>query len=73
MKVFTTGDTTTAITNVINGVQKVKRLESFGTGLNLVDVTLSSVGNISVASAATLGDSNDFVQLTKVDGIWIEA
>ena len=65
------GTETTAITSVINGVEG-KSIKIYGTDADLVDVTLSTVGNISVATAATLGDSNDFVQLTKVDGIWIE-
>lgn len=65
------GLVTTAITSVINGVEG-KSIKIYGTDAAGVDVTLSDVGNINVASAATLGDSNDFVQLTKVDGVWIE-
>jgi hypothetical protein len=65
------GAGTTAITSVINGVEG-KSIKIFGTDAAGVDVTLSDIGNINVASAATLADSNDFVQLTKVDGIWIE-
>jgi hypothetical protein len=65
------GLVTTAITSVINGVEG-KSIKIYGTDAVGIDVTLSDVGNINVASAATLGDSNDYVQLTKVDGIWIE-
>ena len=65
------GAATTAITSVINGVEG-KSIKIFGTDALGVDVTLSDVGNINVASAATLGDSNDFIQLTLVDGTWIE-
>ncbi|MFV8268449.1 hypothetical protein ACNQGP_00755 [Flavobacterium sp. GT2N3] len=65
------GAASTAITSVINGVEG-KSIKIFGTDALGVDVTLSDVGNINVASAATLGDSNDFIQLTLVDGTWIE-
>lgn len=65
------GAATTAITNIINGVEG-KSIKIYGTDVALVDVTLADVGNINVASAATLGTETDYVQLTFVDGVWIE-
>lgn len=65
------GDATTAITNIINGVEG-KSIKIFGTDVALIDVTLSDVGNINVTAAATLGDSNDYVQLTYVNAVWVE-
>ncbi|WP_413998704.1 hypothetical protein ACMDB5_13085 [Flavobacterium sp. W1B] len=65
------GTETTAITNIINGVEG-KSIKIYGTDVALVDVTLADVGNINVASAATLGTDADYVQLTFVDGVWIE-
>lgn len=37
-----------------------------------VDVTLADVATVDVASNAILGDSNDYVQLTFVNGKWME-
>lgn len=65
------GPATKAITSIINGVEG-KTIKIFGTDTASVDTTLSTTGNIKVASAATLGDSNDYVQLTMVEGIWVE-
>ena len=66
-----TGAETTAITNIINGVEG-KSIKIYGTDEALIDVTLSDVGNINVTAAATLGDSNDYVQLTYVNAVWVE-
>ena len=66
-----TGAVTTAITNIINGVEG-KSIKIYGTDEALIDVTLSDVGNINVTAAATLGDSNDYVQLTYVNAVWVE-
>ena len=65
------GDETTAITEIVNGVQG-KTISIYGTNTADVDVTLSSVGNISVGSAATLATANDYIQLTLIDGVWTE-
>lgn len=65
------GTATTAITSVINGVEG-KTIKIYGTDAAGVDVTLADVATVDVASSATLGDSNDFVQLTFVNGKWIE-
>jgi hypothetical protein len=60
-----------AVTSIINGVEG-KSIKIYGTDVLDVDVTLTTVANIKVASALSLGDSNDYVQLTFVDGAWIE-
>lgn len=65
------GTATTAITSVINGVEG-KTIKIYGTDTAAVDVTLADVATVDVASNATLGDSNDYVQLTFVNGKWIE-
>lgn len=66
-----TGAATKAITGIQNGVEG-KTIKIYGTDTASVDVTFSDTGNINVASAATLADSNDFMQLTLVDGVWVE-
>ena len=65
------GAATKAITGIQNGVEG-KTIKIFGTDAVSVDVTFSDTGNINVASAATLADSNDFMQLTLVDSVWVE-
>jgi hypothetical protein len=65
------GAATKAITGILNGVEG-KSIKIYGTDAAGVDVTLSDTGNINVASAATLADATDYVQLTLVDGVWIE-
>lgn len=65
------GAATKAITGIQNGVEG-KTIKIFGTDTASVDVTFSDTGNINVASAATLADSNDFMQLTLVDSVWVE-
>ncbi|WP_051234467.1 hypothetical protein [Flavobacterium denitrificans] len=66
-----TGAATKAITGIVNGVEG-KTIKIFGTDAVSVDVTLSDTGNINVASSATLLDATDYVQLTLVDGVWVE-
>jgi hypothetical protein len=60
-----------AITKILNGVegQQVKITGKAGAG---TDVTLSTVNNIVMASAATLAVAGDFVELVLVDGVWRE-
>ncbi len=65
------GVATTAITSLINGVDG-KTVTIHGTDAVGVDVTLSDVGNVNVASAATLGSAADYIQLTSVNGVWYE-
>ena len=64
-----TGDSTTAVTSVLNGYPG-KTIKLVGkTGVNL---TLSTVGNIIVNSNATLDAPADTIELTLVDGFWRE-
>lgn len=65
------GTVTTAVTSIINGVEN-KVVKLFGTDAAGVDVTLSTTGNISIASAATLGDSSKYIELVYVAGTWYE-
>ena len=66
-----TGLATTAITNIVNGVE-AKTIRIYGTDAVGVDVTLSSVGNINVSGAITLGVAVNYVDLTLVAGVWYE-
>jgi hypothetical protein len=66
-----TGAVTTAITSIINGVEG-KTIKIYGTDAPAVDVTFSDVGNINVLANVTLGDSNYYIQLTFVNGVWVE-
>lgn len=65
------GTTTTAIASILNGVEG-KTIKIYGTDTASVDVTLADGATIDVASAATLGKSTDYVQLTHVNGVWME-
>ncbi len=60
-----------AITEILNGVegQQVKITGKAGLG---TDVTMSTVNNIVMASAATLAVVGDYVELVLVDGMWTE-
>lgn len=60
-----------AITNILNGVDG-KSIKIFGNDTADSDVTLSDTGNINVVSAATLAKAADFIQLTRIDGVWLE-
>lgn len=60
-----------AITNIINGVEN-KTIKIFGTDAAGIEVTLSTTGNIKVTANASLGKATDYIQLTRVDGVWIE-
>jgi hypothetical protein len=66
-----TGAANKAITGILNGVEQ-KSIRIYGTDAVNIDVTFSTTGNIKMVSAATLGDSNDYVQLTLVGGLWME-
>lgn len=65
------GVATTAITGVVNGVSG-KTITIYGTDAPSVDVTFSTTGNIRMNSGATLASTADYVQLTLVDGTWVE-
>jgi len=62
---------TTAITEIANGVEG-QEITIYGQDNNLINVTLSTTGNITVASNATLAVATDFVKLVKVGDAWIE-
>ena len=66
-----TGSSTTAIVNVINGVEG-KTIRIYGTDTAGVDVTLSDVGNVNVAAPITLAVAANYVELTLVSGTWYE-
>lgn len=65
------GTATTAVTNIVNGVQG-KTITIHGTDAVGIDVTLATAGVIKMNSAATLASLANNVQLTLVDGLWIE-
>ena len=60
-----------AITEILNGVE-AQQIKITGNATVDADVTLSTTGNIKVASAATLAVAGDYVELVLVDGTWIE-
>lgn len=60
-----------AITNILNGVEG-KSIKIFGNDTADADVTLSDTGNINVVSSVALAKAADFIQLTRVDGVWLE-
>ena len=62
---------TTAITTVLNGVPG-KTIAIYGTDAVGVNVTLSTTGNIKLASAATLDTAAHYIELTLIDGLWQE-
>lgn len=62
---------TAAIASIVNGVPG-KTIRIYGTDASSVDVTLSDTGNINVASAATLASVADYIELTLIDGVWVE-
>ena len=66
-----TGLVDTTITSIINGVEG-KTIKIYGTDAVDVDVTIADVASINVLATAVLGDSNDYIQLTYVNGVWVE-
>jgi hypothetical protein len=66
-----TGLVDTSITSIINGVEG-KTIKIYGTDAVDVDVTVADVATVNVLSTAVLGDSNDYIQLTFVNGVWVE-
>lgn len=65
------GAVTTAVTFITKGVEG-KSIKILGTNALNVDVNFATTQNIVMNSTATLADDNDFVQLTLVDGRWLE-
>jgi hypothetical protein len=67
-----TGVADTTITNIINGVEG-KTIKIYGTDAVDIDVTIADVaGKIDVVTTAILGDTNDYIQLSYVNGVWVE-
>ncbi|WP_278035890.1 hypothetical protein [Flavobacterium nitratireducens] len=64
-----TGAGATTLTNILNGVEgKTITINRESGALTIASVT----GVISVASTAVLDAEGDTIQLTKVDGVWME-
>jgi hypothetical protein len=67
-----TGVADTTITSILNGVEG-KTIKIYGTDADLVEVTVADVaGQVDVTASAILADSNDYIQLTFVNGVWVE-
>jgi hypothetical protein len=66
-----TGGVTTAVTSIVNGAEN-KTITIYGTDTAGVDVTMSTVGNIKLASAATLLQAVNYVELILIGGVWYE-
>jgi hypothetical protein len=65
------GTADTTITSVINGVEG-KTIKIYGTDTTDVELTIADVATVNVASSVVLADANDYLQLTVVNGIWVE-
>ena len=65
------GTATKTITGIQNGVEG-KTIKIYGTDTASVDLIFGDAPTINVASAATLLDATDYLQLTLVDGVWVE-
>ncbi|MGJ8760376.1 MAG: hypothetical protein ACSHXA_07500 [Polaribacter sp.] len=59
------------ITEILNGVQG-QTVKIYGNATASQDVTINTVGNIKVASAAVLKLATDSIELVLVDGVWTE-
>lgn len=71
-KFLYTGAATVTVNSILNGVEG-KTISIYGTDAAGVTVNVNTVaGLIKMASAAALEDANDYVQVTLVDGVWIE-
>jgi len=62
---------TTALAGIINGVEG-QTIKIYGKTAGVAFTLADIAGVVDVASNATLDASTEFVQLTKVDGIWRE-
>jgi hypothetical protein len=66
------GVVNTTITNIINGVEG-KSIKIYGTNTASIDLTIATVVSaITVNTTAVLGVAADYIQLTYVNGVWIE-
>ncbi|OIQ22034.1 MAG: hypothetical protein BM557_01255 [Flavobacterium sp. MedPE-SWcel] len=63
--------TTATVEDILNGIEG-KTISIYGSDTANVTLTLTTAGNINMASDAALASSNDYVQLTLIDGSWIE-
>lgn len=60
------------VNSILNGVDG-KVIKIYGTDAVGIDVTIADVaGKINVATTVVLGDSNDFLELMRIDGVWQE-
>lgn len=66
-----TGVANTTITSIINGVEG-KTIKIYGTDAAAIDLTIADAATINVVTSAVLGDTNDYLQLTYVNGVWVE-
>lgn len=66
-----TGVADTTITSIINGVEG-KTIKIYGTDAVDIDVTIADVATVNVVTTAVLGKTTDYLQLTVVNGIWVE-
>jgi hypothetical protein len=67
-----TGVADTTITSILNGVEG-KTIKIYGTDAVDIELTVADVaGKIDVTASAVLGDTNDYIQLTFVNGVWVE-
>lgn len=65
------GTANVSIASIINGVEG-KTIKIYGTDAVAIDVTVADVATVNVATTAVLGDSNDYIQLTQVNGVFVE-
>ena len=66
-----TGDASETVVNILNGVEG-KTIQIYGTDAVDVAVTIEALVNVKVATTAVLAKATDSVQLTFVNGVWIE-
>ena len=66
-----TGVADTTITSIINGVEG-KTIKIYGTDAVDVELTIADVATINVDTTAVLGKTTDYLQLTVVDGVFVE-
>lgn len=67
-----TGVADATLTAILNGVEN-KDIKIYGTDTTDIEFTVQDIANkVEVASSAVLADSNDYIQLTLIDGVWYE-
>ncbi|MDN3665613.1 hypothetical protein QWY92_09325 [Algibacter miyuki] len=66
-----TGTAALTITEILNGVQGQK-VKVYGNAAASQDVTINTIGNIKVASAAVLKLATDSIEFVLLDGVWTE-